>query len=1327
MATATNIIHFSAFNFEYADRAAAKRGNELIELIFVSQILPELEKAISKRIPAEVQIELSKLEINIGTIREKELQENLAARIRESLENALNFNFNKELNGKNISSDAQKPANFLLQALEVFLLKGYFPFGVDRSMTFDKLVRLILNQNPAGLTEVLRRNRTQEQAIRRMAGHLSEPIFDELLAEQKPVDSPWIFEFRGLLLTLKKELNLNQISDAAFIKMLNAFALKFVLNETGLVFNREKFAATGIRWFMDVFQTDDTLIAEVIERERGSGQVVPVAEMALKQLRNGEGDISVSVENQPLSVEQLAKLLNSGGNELRLWNLEFLKKEILLAIRNSEKRKLLVEKLSEPGTIFLEKLFQPESGEELLTLIQRFTKDIVSRFSNKLPEDTEKQVRHFIAESILYRYENLARNLNTEEFILYLIYSAGLDQTKMVESSEFEKFIQSEKKLKPEKMRQVLASENIFAEVSGMHKILSEKGKENKLIGSESGPLVADAFSKIYKKKIVLSFLANGFLPEPFRGLSLHDVQLIFLELIQQTDDFLVQKITKTEDSKRLAGRIKLLVSDGSQDVLEEYFVHFFPEEHAGLVKILDELAEQPGLGEQSFLKSKPVKNEIFLRAMAESGGENLPTVFRWVALEILVAEFSNAVRIPENFARLFETIADKKQQKKSLEKDLKLIVKSLRFSETGVQFPQNELKLVTQRIVLSARLSPQLFRDTIQKYTGEQELIFSFLRHNLPEKQWKVLAEILSPLAGFKAFQYDSRVKELSFENKKFERYLTALGKFSPGTFSGKLNADFWKLTVEDFGFQAIVQEKKLTNETFAKLFRSHLLEALNAAGSPGLFYSVAAKLQGSGASELKELVELWNVSDRVETKPKPKNETEKQNQFKALEQRVEMLKFYAQHGFLPWWANQLSFPELINQLVFLAGEIPEEFESFFLEAEEEIRFFEKLVHQISETARFEMDRLFGGNSKLQEKWEAAVQNKTSKTKTRDEAGELPEKTENGSGRITIDDFEKRAATDTELLFKGIYNFSDDQILTQWKKEGYDVAAQIQPFLKIAPYFYFKNVTPVQWREAVYTFTLNFYKGDLKHPKSQFHAEFLKFIKTKYARVDWSEVLKSVYYTVQQPDIRQKVVFPSELVRLLNLKTEFPEHIKELNKKMETIFSDEEAVVGVKVYNAGLVLFWPFLTRLFEKLSFVKNGEFVHSEFKNRAVYLLQYLVFNETEFPEYELVLNKILAGMDPEDHLESFITLTEEEKELATSLLHGLINNWEKVKNSTPEGIQETFLQREGVLRFKGDEVFLEVEKKGVDILVKSIPWNISLIKLPWMKKPMHVEWV
>ena len=103
-----NIIHSSTFDFKYESKASALRGNAIIESIFYSQILHELEQAVANKIPKEVLIELSKLEINIGTINESELSENLAGRIRASLEKALNFklditgklNKGQTLNGK---------------------------------------------------------------------------------------------------------------------------------------------------------------------------------------------------------------------------------------------------------------------------------------------------------------------------------------------------------------------------------------------------------------------------------------------------------------------------------------------------------------------------------------------------------------------------------------------------------------------------------------------------------------------------------------------------------------------------------------------------------------------------------------------------------------------------------------------------------------------------------------------------------------------------------------------------------------------------------------------------------------------------------------------------------------------------------------------------------------------------------------------------------------------------------------------------------------------------------------------------------------------------
>lgn len=162
-------------------------------------------------------------------------------------------------------------------------------------------------------------------------------------------------------------------------------------------------------------------------------------------------------------------------------------------------------------------------------------------------------------------------------------------------------------------------------------------------------------------------------------------------------------------------------------------------------------------------------------------------------------------------------------------------------------------------------------------------------------------------------------------------------------------------------------------------------------------------------------------------------------------------------------------------------------------------------------------------------------------------------------------------------------------------------------------------------------------------------------------------------------------------------------------------------------IYKAGLIIVWPFLTRLFEELGMVKNGKFVDSSKRNRAIYLLQYLVFSTIDYPEYELVLNKILVGMPIQDYVRPVEGLYQEEENKATSLMNGLIQNWPKVQNSSIEGIQETFIKRVGILSVSRENYKLTIPKKTVDILVESIPWNVSLIKLPWMQKPLHMEWI
>ncbi len=1505
MATAQNIIHSSSFNFEYADKAAARRGNDLVESIFESQILPEIEKAISNKIPDEVQIELSKLEINIGTIEEKEMSDKLPTRVRESLERALNFNFSRELNGKSLTRDVQKPDKLFIQSLEMFFVKGFFPFGIEKSVTVDELVQRILSRDDVDFSEILLRHRNQKQVVERISYNLNVETFDKILTAQDPVNSNWIIEFRKILMYLKKELNLNQYSDSEFIKMMNSSILEYMLNETSLTFSKEKFSANMVTRVIEIFNPDIDLLSQAINKFKGNNAATFLINKSLNQLQNKKYLRRVQDKNQQLSIDQLLELLNSGDVDFDSENFNFLKAEIVLVIQDKTKRERLAEQLTASGSSLLLEIFNPGREKNLFKLIGSFAKNIAVKFQQEISGEQYNTINQLVLDTILYLHETSFRKLDNEEFILYLISSAGLDLSKIKSSAEFQHFVQLEGKVRKGKMASVIDEEKHFSEISDIHKILSESGKQPKkdfqIVNPDS--YVGDEYSKIYKRKIGSYFLTNGYLPEAFFDLSLQDVQILFTELVQLSDDFLAAAIRKKDKSRSLMARLKTFISFVAPEDLETYFIHFFREEYAALEKITDEIIRETGWDDKSYLESKPIKNEIFMQALVESGGENLQSVFWSVALEFLFAERTKDFRIPENLPKLFEAEPDKNRIKTTLEQNLKLLVNSFLFSDTGVQLAENTLKTTVQQIAFYARLSPQLFQESIQKFKDEQELIFTILKFYLPDNQWKSVSKILSPLVGFENFQQNSDLifkviaqsnlsfkaklksinesapqsiktflllakndknfieefdseealfqvlTELPFENKTFERHLTALSTFSPGTFSGKLTAKFWRLTIADFGILVFAEEKKITPATFAKSIMSHLLQKLKSVQRMELYYPIIEKMQNSGFQELTELVELWKASERSDSIENDKVhvagvgtkkvEPGKLDSIKELEQNFRILKFYVQHGFFPWWANQLtfpeivsklytlcrefpgeieemflqaekesqifeklanripesawfeidrlisrsqelkarweevlqnkknsskvtdeprkqnslnkleqnfhilefyvqhgflpssagpfSFPEVINKLQMLAGKVSGEIEEMFLRAEKESQIFEKLANRIPESAWFEIDRLISHSQELKAKWEEVLQNKKTKSKIHDESGRVAEKTKGQSDINDIDDFLEKAAKDSELLFKGLYNLTDDQILNQWLKENHEITAQIKPYLQLGPYFYFKNTTPVQWREAVYRFSLPFYRNDLKRSKSEFHAEFLKFIRRQYPHVNWDEVLKSVWLTIHRSGKNQKAIFPAAMARLLNLKPEWLHREKVPDKKPESVLSEEEEGLGVKIYNAGIILFWPFLTRFFETLSFLKNGVFVNDEFRNRAVYLIQYLAFYRIDFPEYELVLNKLLTGMLTEDHLEPFVTLTDEEKTLTTSLLYGLINNWEKVKNSTPEGIQETFLQREGILRFKREEVFLEVEKKGVDILVKSIPWNISLIKLPWMKKPMHVEWV
>ena len=172
----------------------------------------------------------------------------------------------------------------------------------------------------------------------------------------------------------------------------------------------------------------------------------------------------------------------------------------------------------------------------------------------------------------------------------------------------------------------------------------------------------------------------------------------------------------------------------------------------------------------------------------------------------------------------------------------------------------------------------------------------------------------------------------------------------------------------------------------------------------------------------------------------------------------------------------------------------------------------------------------------------------------------------------------------------------------------------------------------------------------------------------------------------------------------------------------------DSEDIADDEIYidNAGLVIIAPFLSRLFEKLNITEEGEFSSEILKEKGVHILQYLVNGKSYNPEYLLQLNKLLCGLKIDDLISIEYRLSDLEKTECENLISSIIKNWDSLKNTSVESFRNSFLARKGVLRFSENGWTLNVERKSYDILLNTLPWSISIIKLKWMKKALFVEW-
>jgi len=216
----------------------------------------------------------------------------------------------------------------------------------------------------------------------------------------------------------------------------------------------------------------------------------------------------------------------------------------------------------------------------------------------------------------------------------------------------------------------------------------------------------------------------------------------------------------------------------------------------------------------------------------------------------------------------------------------------------------------------------------------------------------------------------------------------------------------------------------------------------------------------------------------------------------------------------------------------------------------------------------------------------------------------------------------------------------------------------------------------------------------------------------------------KKVEQRIEIEELEQKVELIVDEIK----RVEEPQKEEVVPKKEKKRKPPKPKVVDepLQVYNAGLVLLWPYFSRLFSVLKYTNGKEFVSVEMQYKAIHILQYLATGKTQAPENELVLNKILCDFPITDPVPFGVEFDPNELKMAEGLLQGAINNWPKMKTMVPNSLRGSFLIREGIIKEEEDRWDLTVTKKPYDVLLSSIPWGYTFIKLPWLTKVVSVEW-
>ncbi|WXJ73618.1 contractile injection system tape measure protein [Mycetohabitans endofungorum] len=165
-------------------------------------------------------------------------------------------------------------------------------------------------------------------------------------------------------------------------------------------------------------------------------------------------------------------------------------------------------------------------------------------------------------------------------------------------------------------------------------------------------------------------------------------------------------------------------------------------------------------------------------------------------------------------------------------------------------------------------------------------------------------------------------------------------------------------------------------------------------------------------------------------------------------------------------------------------------------------------------------------------------------------------------------------------------------------------------------------------------------------------------------------------------------------------------------------------------VANAGLVLLWPVLPRLFQTFELVDADNRWQPDAALRAVALLDWLAGGQTPPADWRLPVPRLLCGLSPLPQDATSINwpvLDGPQQVYADSWLNTTLAVLPGLQRLSVADVRAFFLQRTGMLTADTKHLTLAVERDATDVLLTQVPWPLTQVALPWLSSPIEVEWL